>query len=130
MNENDPIAPYDGHGDRLLFENDDIAVWEEVFEPGTPTKPHRHVRDYIAVALDEGELRIQSFSQEPEVYERLAGLLDATDETDDTKRVRFSAGTVLHAAQPAGGHAHRAENVGGRPSRVLLIELKHSGVGR
>src|SRR5712692_4683456 len=24
------------------------AIWEEVFEPGKPTPPHRHMRDYIA----------------------------------------------------------------------------------
>ena len=126
MSEKETIAPYDGHGDRLLFENEDIAVWEEVFEPGAPTRPHRHLRDYIAVTLDDGELRITSLSKEPEVYQPLAGNIKATEETDETTRVGYQAGTVLHASQPPGGHAHRAENVGERPTHVLLIELKHS----
>ena len=126
MSDRESIAPYDGHGDRLLFENDDVAVWEEVFEPGKPTRPHRHMRDYIAVTLDDGELRITALSEEPEVYQSLAGDIRATQETENRTRVGYRTGTVLHATQPEKGHAHIAENVGGRPTRVLLIELKHS----
>ena len=46
------IAPFPNVGVQLLKEDEHIAVWQEMFEPDTPTSPHRHMRDYIAIFHD------------------------------------------------------------------------------
>ena len=50
------IAPFPNPGVRLIKEDEHVAVWEEVFEPGKPTPPHRHLRDYIAAYPHGGEV--------------------------------------------------------------------------
>lgn len=124
------IPPYRGHGkDRLIMENDRIAVWEEVFEPGVPTPPHRHTRDYIAIALDDGELTITPLVGDPEVYTSIAGDMEA-EPRDAATRISYRTGCVAHSQVPAEGHGHRALNEGRTATRFILVEIKGTGTER
>ncbi len=49
------IPPFPNPGVRLSKEDEHVASWDEVFDPGKPTPPHRHMRDYIAIFLNGGE---------------------------------------------------------------------------
>lgn len=130
MSSVESIPPYRGHGrDRLILEDDRIAVWEEVFEPGVSTPPHRHMRDYVAIALDDGELTITPLAGDPETYTPLAGEIES-EPRDEATRIRYGLGTVAHSRVPASGHGHRALNEGSKATRFLLIEIKGTGAER
>jgi hypothetical protein len=49
---NDPLG---GVGTRVLYEDDDVRVWEMNLEPGEHSDLHRHDHDYILV-IDSGDL--------------------------------------------------------------------------
>lgn len=124
------IPPYRGHGkDRLILEDDRIAVWEEVFEPGVSTPPHRHMRDYIAIALDDGELTITPLAGDPEVYTSIAGDL-GSEAREGATRITYRTGCVAHSRVPAEGHGHRALNEGAKAARFILVEIKGTGTER
>ena len=67
------IAPFPNVGVQLLKEEEQVAVWQEMFEPDTPTSPHRHMRDYIAIFPNGGELTIVPVAGEAEDFTTLAG---------------------------------------------------------
>ena len=124
------IPPYRGHGkDRLILEDERIAVWEEVFEPGIPTPPHRHTRDYIAIALDDGELTVTPLAGDPEVYTSIAGDME-TERRETATRISYRTGCVAHSRVPAEGHGHCALNEGRKAARFILVEIKGTGMER
>jgi len=124
------IPPYRGHGhDRLILEDDHVAVWEEVFEPGVPTPPHRHMRDYIAIAIDDGELTITPLAGDPETYTHIAGELEMEPRAGAT-RICYRTGSVAHSRVPPDGHGHRALNEGEKAARFILVEIKGTGAER
>jgi len=49
---NDPLGNV---GTMLLYEDDDVRVWEMRLEPGEASDLHRHDHDYI-LAIDSGDL--------------------------------------------------------------------------
>jgi predicted metal-dependent enzyme (double-stranded beta helix superfamily) len=60
------IAPFPKPGVRLVKEDERLAIWEEIFEPGKPTPPHRHMCDYIVIFPNPGELTITQLAGEAE----------------------------------------------------------------
>lgn len=120
----DDIAPFPNPGVRLLREDEHVAVFEEVFEPGVPTAPHRHLRDYLAFFPVAGELTVSHRAGDQETYDVLAGAIEALPAPADGVRVAIAADTLLHSSVPAGGTAHVALNEGTRPLRMILVEIK------
>jgi len=47
--------PLGGVGTQVLYEDDDVRVWEMNLEPGEHSDLHRHDHDYILV-IDSGDL--------------------------------------------------------------------------
>ena len=45
----DSLAPI---GERVLFENQHIRVWENVLDPGEESPLHRHDHDYLAIDIE------------------------------------------------------------------------------
>ena len=120
------IAPFPNPGVRLIEEDTLVATWEEIFEPGVATPPHRHARDYIAVFPDGGELTLTHVAGELERYTFLSGSAEALPTEDGRMRFAFTAGTMVRSHVPPGGTAHIALNESATPVRMLLIELKVS----
>ena len=98
-----------------LFENEKIAVWEMVLEPGESTGVHTHSRDFMFYVI-EGS--------------KLAGTDNAGNTLDE---LEIKAGSTMfykiegdeivgdHLRAPA---THNAVNVGSNRYRELLVEIK------
>lgn len=39
-------------GERMLFENEHVRVWENVVDPGEESPVHRHDHDYLAIEIE------------------------------------------------------------------------------
>ena len=118
------IPPFPNVGVQLVKEDVHVAIWREVFAPGTPTPPHRHMRDYIAIFPGGGELTIVPVAGETEDFTTLAGEFTETPTENRGARLVMRSGTMMHASVPADGTAHFAVNEGQQPTLMVLIEIK------
>ena len=91
-------------GERVLFENDHIRVWENVIEPGEESAVHRHDHDYVAISV-EGDRVVHNPVKDAD-FPRM--------ETDVTP------GEVMHLR---GGVTETAINTGALRFRAILVEL-------
>jgi hypothetical protein len=124
MTDVNEIPPFPNPGVRLIKEDEHVAIWEEVFEPGKPTPPHRHMRDYVAIFPNGGELTIIPLAGEVEQNTTIAGeIQESSTETGGTRLV-MTAGTMIHARVPASGTGHFAVNEGQQATLMILIEIK------
>jgi hypothetical protein len=118
------ILPFPNPGVRLVKEDEHVAIWEEVFEPGKPTPPHRHMRDYIAIFPNGGELTATPLVGEAEEYTAIAGGFKTEPAEKGATRFVLSAGTMWHSRVPVDGIGHFAVNEGQQPTLMILIEIK------
>lgn len=118
------IPPFPNPGVRLIKEDAHVAIWEEVFEPGIPTPPHRHMRDYIAIFPNGGELTINPLAGEVEENTMIAGKLQESSTKTEGTRLVMTTGTMIHARVPAEGTGHFALNEGQQATLMILIEIK------
>jgi hypothetical protein len=118
------IPPFPNPGVRLLKEDEHIAVWEEVFAPGIPTPPHRHMRDYIAAYPNGGEVTIVPLAGEAEEFTTLVGDCQEFPQEKGAIRLVFSVGAMIHGRVPAEGTGHFAVNEGQVPTLMILTEIK------
>jgi len=101
----DPIGDV---GTMLLYEDDDVRIWEMQLEPGEASDLHHHEHDYLLV-IDSGDL--------------VAGVLPKGGPMDFfVGRVPPQGNTVR---VPKGG-TEWAYNVGRKTYHEVLIELKRS----
>jgi quercetin dioxygenase-like cupin family protein len=92
-------------GTRLLFENDRVRVWDLQLAPGESTGVHRHTNDYLYVVIGDGTLQTV--------------FADGRREPPRTMR----DGDVRFREVPD-ENIHEAINVGDRPWRNIVVELK------
>ena len=118
------IPPFPNPGVRLIKEDEHVAIWEEVFEPDKPTPPHRHMRDYVAIFPNGGELTITPLAGEAEEYTMIAGEVQEAATEKRATRLVMTAGTMIHSRVPASGTGHFAVNEGQVPTLMILIEIK------
>jgi hypothetical protein len=105
--ENDG-APIGGVGTKLLFEDDDVKIWEMVLEPGEASDLHHHAYDYFLV-IHSGDL--------------VAGLPPKSTGQDPFVARLAPGGNTVRV--PKGG-TEWAVNVGEQLYSETLIELKKS----
>lgn len=91
-------------GQRVVFENDEIRVWEIELQPGEQQPWHQHHHPYIVIAIEGAENRI----------DRIEG--------GDPRLVEEPTGGVVFR-EP--GEVHRLTNRGTTRYRSRLIELKY-----
>ena len=118
------IPPFPNPGVRLIKEDEHVVIWEEVFEPGKPTPPHRHMRDYIAIFPNGGELTIVPLAGEVEEITTLAGDWKEFPKEQRATRFVLSVGSMMHGRVPADGTSHFAVNEGHASALMILIEIK------
>ena len=53
-------ATYGPKGSRVLFENEQVRVWEIELQPGETLAMHHHDLDYVVVPLTTGRLRMRA----------------------------------------------------------------------
>jgi hypothetical protein len=124
------VPPFQNPGVRLIKEDEQVAIWEEVFEPGKPTTPHRHMRDYIAFFPKAGQLTIIPVAGGEEAFTIAAGQAQHSQTETGAIRLNFSDGSVFYQRIPVGGSCHYAVNEGSKPATMILIEMKGTGTGK
>lgn len=90
-------------GDRVVFENEHIRVWEVLLDPGGEQAWHRHHHPYLIVPLEPAENRITTLAD------------------GSTRDVSEVIGEVVF--RPS-GDVHKLNNIGATRYRSRLIELK------
>jgi predicted metal-dependent enzyme (double-stranded beta helix superfamily) len=91
-------------GSRLLFENEQVRVWDLRLEPGESTGLHRHTTDFFYVVIGDGALQ------------RLAA-------DGSSQPPRQMADGEVHFRQVSGEDVHEALNVGSGRWRNIVVEL-------
>jgi mannose-6-phosphate isomerase-like protein (cupin superfamily) len=95
-------------GDRVVFENDRVRIWDLTIPPGGDSNIHRHDLDYVLVVL--GGDRVAAV-QEPDTGSALPPYFEADVE----------AGQAVFVER---GGIETARNVGEVPYSEIIIELK------
>jgi predicted metal-dependent enzyme (double-stranded beta helix superfamily) len=96
-------------GQRVVFENDQVRVWEILLEPGEQQPWHQHQNPYVVVALSQADNRI-----------------DPVD-GGEPRLVHESSGGVVYRDA---GEVHMLTNQGTTRYYSRLIELKYLGEAR
>lgn len=98
---------------RILYEDDEVRIWDQHIAPGETLGKHRHEHDYVLVNLKgEGPLHVR-------FHEGSGGALG---ESLDLVPKPGEAMTVPK------GHVETAENQGAA-YRAILVEMKKPGEG-
>jgi hypothetical protein len=100
-------GPSDQVGTRLLFENERVRVWDLALAPGDSLEKHVHRLDYFYIVVSGGLLRVTD-------PDNPVGYRDVQFEDDKVKFIEVGDGKV----------DDRHTNVGAKPHRNLVIELK------
>ena len=95
-------------GDRVVFENDRVRVWELTLAPGTDSNVHQHDLDYILVILGGDRVAAQ---QEPDTGSTFPEYFEAD----------VTPGSVVFVER---GGIETARNIGSEPYHEFIIELK------
>lgn len=99
----EPLGKVANH---ILYEDDDVRVWEMILQPGEHSDLHKHEHDYI-LCIDSGDL--------------VAGIPPKDFPMDFFVGKVPAAGNTVRV--PKGG-IEWALNVGQKPYHEILIELK------
>src|SRR5215475_7536967 len=94
-------------GNRVIFENEHVRVWELAVEPGKSKGLHRHDLPYVIVPLTEGKIEIESI--DGKVY-----------------RPQEKVGEAIWRDA---GEIHDLRNVGDATYRNVLVEIKRMASG-
>ena len=89
-------------GNRIIFENEFVRVWELAVEPGASKGLHRHDLPYVIVPLTEGKIEIES--------------IDGRSYRPNEK--------VGEAIWRDAGEIHDLKNLGDAVYRNVLVEIK------
>jgi hypothetical protein len=111
--DGDDTAPPDERafgeiGDRLLFENERVRLWEVKLEPGERGDLHRHELDHVLVHITGARVAVASEPDSPTPY-------------GDYLEADVAPGDVSFA--PRGG-IETAINVGRTTFHEIIVELK------
>lgn len=92
-------------GTRLLFENERVRVWDLCLRPGQSTGLHRHTTDYLYVVIG-------------------GGTLQGVDASGEKKPLSEMGDGEVVFRNIDGEDVHEAINVGEKPWRNIVVELK------
>lgn len=99
---NAPLGPV---ADKVLLDNDRVRIWEMSLAPGEASSLHRHDLDYMVILIDG---------------DRIAGIPGPASSRGG-RAADVVQGRVAYLKR---GETEWAVNIGERPYRELLIELK------
>ena len=99
--------PSDQVGTRLMFENERVRVWDLALAPGEALEAHVHHLDFCFIVVQGGHLR--------HVH---------PDDPSQDQDVRYAADQVVFLEAGEGLLHHRLVNVGEKPYRNFVVELK------
>lgn len=93
---------------RIIYEDDQVRIWDQVIEPGQELKPHRHDNDYVLVDVEgSGELDVEMLPGNQGKFEG---------------KFQFEVGRPgVHIIEKGG--VERAFNPTDKRYRTILVEL-------
>jgi quercetin dioxygenase-like cupin family protein len=95
-------------GTKLVFENDQVRVWQVRLEPGEKSAVHRHELDHLLIQVAGDRIAV-----EPET--------DSLGPYRDYLEADVIPGAVVHVAR---GGIETAHNVGSERYLEVVVELK------
>jgi len=95
-------------GTKLVFENDQVRVWQVRLEPGEKSAVHRHELDHLLIQVAGDRIAV-----EPEA--------DSLGPYRDYLEADVIPGAVVHVAR---GGIETAHNVGSQRYLEVVVELK------
>jgi hypothetical protein len=101
MTQTESLLPV---GDRVMFEDEQVRVWEIEVQPGGRLPLHHHGLDYVTISLTEADLEAH--------------------EADGTVRRNHRVPGDVQVTTVGGGQRHELRNVGSTVYRNRLIEFK------
>jgi quercetin dioxygenase-like cupin family protein len=90
-------------GDRVMYENELVRVWDFVVEPGKSKGWHRHDLPYVIIPMTDGDIELES---------AITGQIDRPK------------GKIGEPIWREAGEIHDLRNVGKASYRNILIEIK------
>jgi hypothetical protein len=99
--------PTDQVGTRVMFENDRVRVWDLSLAPGESLAKHIHRTDYFFIVESGGLIRFAN-----------------PDDPSDYYDTQFEDDQVTFRAVGDGKVDNRLTNIGTKPHRNYVIELK------
>jgi beta-alanine degradation protein BauB len=100
-------------GSHLLYEDDELRIWDLCLAPGEESAPHRHTCDYVIVDVAGDKIAAKAVPGYPSEY---GDYIEAPVEQGHT--VFLNQGSV-----------ETAVNVGQKPYRNVLVEFKDTARG-
>jgi len=97
-----------GVGNKLVYENDRVRVWELRLEPGEESPVHQHDLDHILVQIAGDRIAL---APEPDTKSRYKDYMEADVVPGEVAFVRR-------------GGVEVARNIGVQPYREVIVELK------
>jgi len=99
---------FGGVGNKLVYENDRVRVWELRLEPGEASPVHKHDLDHILIQIAGDKIAL---APEPDTASRYKDYMEADVLPGEVAFVRR-------------GGVEVARNVGAQQYREIIVELK------
>jgi beta-alanine degradation protein BauB len=112
---NTPTEPLADIANKKIFENDKIAVWEMVLEPGESTGLHTHKHDYMFFVIE---------GSTGEVTDKDGKVLGKMEVKAGDNIFFRKEGDTFIAGEFRVPATHSARNVGSTRYREILVESK------
>src|ERR1700722_3835458 len=90
-------------GDRVMYENPLVRVWDFVVEPGKSKGWHRHELPYVIIPMTDGDIELESAL---------------------TGEIERPKGKIGEPIWRDAGEVHDLRNVGNATYRNILVEIK------
>lgn len=104
------IDPLHRVGDKLLFENDRVRVWELTLAPGDESHSHEHLNDYLMICIEGDKVAGKASPGQDHPYGNSGDFVDIPTRPGHTLFVD-------------GGVTETAVNTGTDPYRNVIVEL-------
>jgi predicted metal-dependent enzyme (double-stranded beta helix superfamily) len=99
---------FGGVGNKLVYENDRVRVWELRLDPGQESPVHKHELDHILIQISGDKIAL---APEPDTASRYKDYMEADVVPGEVAFVRR-------------GGIEVARNVGAQQYREIIVELK------
>jgi quercetin dioxygenase-like cupin family protein len=90
-------------GTEVIFENDQVRVWDMKVAPGGKKAWHHHTMDYVIINISGGKIELENVNGHTIIADDKVG------------------GVIWRDA----GEKHELRNLSGKPYQNILVELKH-----
>lgn len=109
-NNADDIAELNRVGDRIVFEDDRVRVWELSLEPGAESHVHEHPHDYLMICIEGDRIAAEATPGQTNPYGGPGDYVDIPTQPG-------------HVVFVEGGVTENAINSGTTRYRNLIVEL-------